>query len=173
MVFQVRPHNGRSALHLASFRGHLDVVKHLVDDGYANKYLLDNNGESPLTSAVRGCRPTVLAHLLSDIDPTSQADQALCTNDNDEATLLLAERDNLSLFSHCQRTNTTNNTTHTTTNNEVNDTALDALDRSNQIIQLLLNALSKAQSSAFEHVHECFAKGMNAAAWYEENGTEQ
>ena len=49
------------ALHLASFRGHLDVVKHLVDDGYANKYLLDNNGESPLTSAVRGCRPKVLA----------------------------------------------------------------------------------------------------------------
>jgi ankyrin repeat protein len=41
----VRPHNGRSALHLASFRGHLDVVKHLVEDGYANKYLLDNNGE--------------------------------------------------------------------------------------------------------------------------------
>lgn len=108
---------------------------------------------------MRGCRPRVLAHLLSDIEPASQADQALCTNDNDEATLLLAERDNLSLFSHCQRST-------------VNDTALDALDRSNQIIQLLLTALSKSQSSAFEHVHECFAKGMNVAAWYEENETE-
>ena len=86
---------------------------------------------------MRGCRPRVLAHLLSDIEPASQADQALCTNDNDEATLLLAERDNLSLFSHCQRST-------------VNDTALDALDRSNQIIQLLLTALSKSQSSAFE-----------------------
>ena len=41
----VRPHNGRSALHLASFRGHYDVVKHLVEDGFANKYLQDNVGE--------------------------------------------------------------------------------------------------------------------------------
>ena len=98
----VRPHNGRSALHLAAYKGHYSVVQHLVEDGFANKYLLDNAGESPITSAIRGCRPSIVKYLLNDVDDSSQADHALATNDNDESTLVRCERDNLNLFRQCQ-----------------------------------------------------------------------
>ena len=45
LVDAVRPHNGRTALHLAAFHGHLDIVKHLIEDGKADKFALDNIGE--------------------------------------------------------------------------------------------------------------------------------
>ena len=38
LVDAVRPHNGRTALHLAAFHGHLDIVKNLVEDGKADKF---------------------------------------------------------------------------------------------------------------------------------------
>ena len=44
-VNATRPHNGRTALHLASFHGHLDIVKHLVEDGKADKFAYDLIGE--------------------------------------------------------------------------------------------------------------------------------
>jgi hypothetical protein len=109
---------------------------------------------------VRGCRPNILKYLLLDIDDSMQVDHALATNDNDESTLLIAERDNISLFKICQNLSNGQQT--------ASDIDLETLDRSNQIIAILLNLMNSTQMNDFQHVHECFRKGMNFATWYEE-----
>ena len=163
-VNAIRPHNGRSALHLAAYRGHVDVVKHLIEDGSANKYLQDNSGETPLTSSIRGLRPDVLKILLLDIDDTMKADHALTENDSNESAMLIAEMDNLAIFSKCQRAGISNCGTYHNASNE----NLEELDRSNQVVSVLLKLLTSEQNSKFEHRHECFGRGMNLAEWYDE-----
>ena len=153
-VNAVRQHDGRSALHLASFNGHSEVVQHLVEDGHANKYLQDVFGETCIISSVRGVRPNVLKFLLLEIDDHMKADHALTMNVKEESALSIAETMNLKLFSQCQRQNASNS-------------QLNALDRSNQIVKILLNLLTSTQNQQFTHVHECFSRGMNMAQWYE------
>ena len=45
---------------------------------------------------------------------------------------------------------------------------LEELDRSNQVVSVLLKLLTSEQNSKFEHRHECFGRGMNLAEWYDE-----
>ena len=63
-VDAVRAHNGRTALHLASFHGHLDCVKYLVEDGNADPNVLCLAKETALFSAIRGGSADVVGYLL-------------------------------------------------------------------------------------------------------------
>ena len=63
-VDAVRVHNGRTALHLASFHGHLDCVKYLIEDGKADPNILCMANETALYSAIRGGSADIVGYLL-------------------------------------------------------------------------------------------------------------
>ena len=58
----VRPHTGRTALHLAAFGGHVAAVEALVVAG-ADMSVRDNDGETMLVSAIRGNNPTLTMYV--------------------------------------------------------------------------------------------------------------
>lgn len=112
-------------------------------------------------SAVRGLRPNVLSYLLKG-SPEQQAaakqapadDQILAENEQGDSALMLAERQNMSLFSHCQ-----------TLGPKTTTSDLDSLERSNRVVKMLLAALSSAKVAEFKHLHECFKDGLSFADW--------
>jgi hypothetical protein len=63
-----RPHSGRTALHIAAFRGDEDMVQLLLEDGSADPSVPDASGDTPLASAIRANRAgnalALLRHVL-------------------------------------------------------------------------------------------------------------
>jgi len=63
-VNSIERHTGRTALHKASFWGHHNVIKYLVDNG-ANKHYIDHKGDLPIDDAKFNKHTSVIV-LLSD-----------------------------------------------------------------------------------------------------------
>ena len=54
LFFQINVRvKGNAALHAACYRGHLDIITHLLDNG-AEKNVADDDGDTPLHFAVDG-----------------------------------------------------------------------------------------------------------------------
>jgi ankyrin repeat protein len=85
----VRPHSGRTAMHLAAFNGHAEIVRLLVRAG-ASECIRDNWGETPLTSAVRGRSAECVEAVLLTKSPIPVT-EILTANDRGDTPLSVAE----------------------------------------------------------------------------------
>ena len=90
-----------------------------------------------------------------DAKQASADDQILLENEQGDTPLALAERQNMSLFSHCQ-----------TLGPKTTTSDLDSLERSNRVVKMLLAALSPAKVAEFKHLHESFKDGLSFADWF-------
>ena len=78
--------NGDSLLHLASKRGHLDIVRTLVEVYHCNPDLVNSNCATPWHIACQNCHISVLPYLLS--MTSAQVDHILRYSDNEGESLL-------------------------------------------------------------------------------------
>ncbi|WP_408951969.1 ankyrin repeat domain-containing protein [Lysobacter sp. Hz 25] len=85
----------RSALHVAAFAGHLDIVTALLAAG-ADAGAIDTQQRTPLLEAARGARPAVLERLLEHLPQGGVAEAAALDADGASALILACQAETAS-----------------------------------------------------------------------------